>query len=1519
MAFNPFETRDYHGRWSKVASALKQLAKEFEQSSKVNVSKAQRRLLDRAIEDRGNAPKLAPKSVAVSKVYPLHVHLDQLAKSIRHEAVAANKTNPKQAQQLRKKARGVEAVRDAAKKHEPYANAKDAKPDPTPKPTATPTTKTTGSPYKAEGLNAKRNVKHMALEKLQAIAAADPSNADEKTLHTKVLAELEARDKKVAVAEKVKAAATPSPGMKDRAKAEAAVKAAVQRELGKAYSKGKWPKQYLPRAEAYYLKQTHEHVDWADPASVVAMLEVYHKKYNLNNAKYDYTKQKSVEYPFMPQHVQAALEAALAKVPGKAVPPKTDDPNAVKVLRKGDNTWEVFQGGEQLGIIRQSLPPGLDYHNFQKDYEAAPTGFKPSWPKWFKEHGVFSAKYGKQTVAQGDSPEAAADALVAYIKDELEKAKIEAAKPKPPPSAIPKGPAVKLAGLVNESDLKNGMSVKVLADPAGEHPQFSGKIVGKTKQTGRIVVEERKTKKRRAVDVSFIRPRQPKGKKAKAAGQLQHQQHGPWKAGDSAKYVAIDGSFHTGEVSKLLPNGMVSVTAPGDKEVELHRSSLLKPYEEIPEKILFSYSKAKAKQAQYVAGDHVQYSVPWPEGSGVKRGYIRTTSSHGGTGAKTFHITAEPTGPYYGDQSDKVEAVYVEGKVVDGKVVKPSQYVGTQLTVAARVYDQLRQMVRGEPQNRAEEDLKTGVLSATGTAKRRRVEISPAAKTYLMTGGLDKLKTTPAVKDRIREILTTGEGRAVKKGPLVAQYSVVGNQPLPKEEYKPKRQPRSGTDLLEELTRGIDRQQNLKALDPRKRELPNGARAGHAQQLMYDLAVGHQRGSYEPPRIVPDHEYVKRLEDAGVLDRKAFAATVPLKLPTQVQRRLNPETGKSEVVQAFENDPYFHQRKGSSTASYHAPGTLSPDDMRRVQAAVGYKQQWQARDWSMAHPDGTFLQFARSIPEDQLTDLPSGTIRKAELKREAEVAKKYDEVANREIAKLRQDENTVPFGYNLPTWSTMEMEPQKWDDVNIRIEQSARGSYVPSFYTHSVTEDGVLYHRRAVTTSRVVKEGDDFVTKALNKAGAKLVINSKNIDPGYRGRGEISAGQMLMIEEEPGTADPKKALAKAKAHALELFDEDFSSATSDEEHNSKQHPTAEARQAAAARAKAYREARSRIETADTASALFAAIQGVTLPAGTEPWKMVAISSFRNTARDPVEAILHQREGGKRIEYVPHNQSGAKSYQVPTSQRGRLTLEGYTPEEASKKLQELGIVGDLEEQVPFKAIMRSNRREGLVLPLLGDYLRGEAAPPVSKHLITHGITSAHGNGAVKIMESILEGGGIHSIAERFRRGIKVRSSSPSGDIRSGIDHIVFCALDSGGTCGSGSPIRVAMKPEAFMRRDIAMAPRDFGGMGSRYDHYKDYLNKLRKQTGHRTGSLYDPSEPEPRQIHLQKMSASPGSSEFNIGGSIPVEDMAIIGVQSQEMADRVNKLLDRLMQEGKITSRPTVVLGRDAFRRETTSS
>jgi hypothetical protein len=297
---------------------------------------------------------------------------------------------------------------------------------------------------------------------------------------------------------------------------------------------------------------------------------------------------------------------------------------------------------------------------------------------------------------------------------------------------------------------------------------------------------------------------------------------------------------------------------------------------------------------------------------------------------------------------------------------------------------------------------------------------------------------------------------------------------------------------------------------------------------------------------------------------------------------------------------------------------------------------------------------------------------------------------------------------------------------------------------------------------------------------------------------------------------------------------------------------------------------------------------------------------------------------KSIEYVPWKQD--EGTRVARSDRGRLTVNGYTPQEAAEKLKALGIVGDLEPQTPAQQIFRSDRRTGNVMPLHSAYVRGDAQPPSTDRLTVHGMTDKGASVSTKF-EQIIRTGGILPISERFKRGIYAQGSSVAGDVGSGIDNVAFQFHGGGGICGSNSPLKILVKPDVMMRRDVALSNKDFGGGEDRYSRYKKYRDWIETQAGLEVGkdgktSLYDPLDPAARQVHLDNVrdafasgyggapmaadSAYDKSAEFNVAGGIHPNDIAAIYVAGNAERDRVQQVLDAAYDQGLIDHKPPLL-------------
>lgn len=444
---------------------------------------------------------------------------------------------------------------------------------------------------------------------------------------------------------------------------------------------------------------------------------------------------------------------------------------------------------------------------------------------------------------------------------------------------------------------------------------------------------------------------------------------------------------------------------------------------------------------------------------------------------------------------------------------------------------------------------------------------------------------------------------------------------------------------------------------------------------------------------------------------------------------------------------------------------------------------------------------------------------------------------------------------------------------------------VPAFYSGGLVRDSVLMHKADETYGRVDLQDDGKVIAILQARGAIEEANRNPIDPGYNGTAKLYDGTQLTLVDQ-------------SADYLETrVDDKFIARLAEEV--VKRHPN-------------VGNGAASTWILDTLTEDGGpGVEDKPYVKHVEEKLYKALSDYFDDAstRNQVMNATIDAMGERRIEYVMHDQASWNSGGAPTNQRGALRLVGYTPQEAAERLQELGIIGDLEPEVPFRAVLRSSRRYGPVAPLHEAYIRGEAPLPKTPARITHGITNTKAGGAVESLELILGSGGLMSIHERHRQGIlgATKGVSISGDIRSGIDHAVFCTLDSGGACGGGSQVKFIMKPHAFLRRDVTLAPYDYGGCETRYPQYKSYLNGLQGEVGEKKTNLYEPISPAVRQKHFDKVQIS-GSSEYNIGPTIPIEDMEAIQVPTPADADKIVELLDGMIADGRIASRPAIVVG-----------
>lgn len=471
-----------------------------------------------------------------------------------------------------------------------------------------------------------------------------------------------------------------------------------------------------------------------------------------------------------------------------------------------------------------------------------------------------------------------------------------------------------------------------------------------------------------------------------------------------------------------------------------------------------------------------------------------------------------------------------------------------------------------------------------------------------------------------------------------------------------------------------------------------------------------------------------------------------------------------------------------------------------------------------------------------------------------------------------------------------------------------------------IVERGMQKSSIPTTTGSVTQEADLQIRKALENAGAVKTVNSKAM----HGKGtwtELKPGDMYLISEggqglseeeqvaqtlaaqpalmSPGYNGTNEYILTA-ANAMKQASQDWKEATTTAGlHDAAQRHT----QATQMLMDAYKALAEKPETHSYyAKQHLRTMRSVKKNYGSQG--AAGEGALQNAAS-------HRTGADKSIEYVPWSQGGAGSANgaAPRSQRGRLTLEGYTPEEATAKLKELGVVGDLESHTPANAIFRSSRRIGDIAPLHPAYVRGEAPVPDLPYLMTHGLTDGKAGNAVASFQGITNTGGLMSIADRFKRGIKTSTSSPVGDIGSGIDHVVFLGMDGGSTCGSSSPVRIGMRPDVTMRRDVLVSPVDFGGGKDRYPHYKNYRDKLEAQAGLEVGksTIWTPLDPKARQVHINDQAVNPGSAEYDVAHQIRVEDMQVVAVRDQPTLTQVQQHLDKLMSDGVVTRIPKVIL------------
>jgi hypothetical protein len=197
--------------------------------------------------------------------------------------------------------------------------------------------------------------------------------------------------------------------------------------------------------------------------------------------------------------------------------------------------------------------------------------------------------------------------------------------------------------------------------------------------------------------------------------------------------------------------------------------------------------------------------------------------------------------------------------------------------------------------------------------------------------------------------------------------------------------------------------------------------------------------------------------------------------------------------------------------------------------------------------------------------------------------------------------------------------------------------------------------------------------------------------------------------------------------------------------------------------------------------------------------------------------------------------------------------------------------------------------------------------------------------------VIESGGLMSTAERYRQGISVQTTTPAGDIRSGVDHVLFGCM---GESQYGN-IKIVYKDQAYLRRDVLITNRDFGPQQTRYPSYRKYHNSMRKKAdmaGYKeetNTNPYKPLSPRARQAHINGImkgqgyygaltpdQLNAGNNEWNIAHVVPVEDWAYVMVPDEDQRKGTEDLLQKMLAEGRISEAPRVIVS-SGFRNTNT--
>lgn len=214
-----------------------------------------------------------------------------------------------------------------------------------------------------------------------------------------------------------------------------------------------------------------------------------------------------------------------------------------------------------------------------------------------------------------------------------------------------------------------------------------------------------------------------------------------------------------------------------------------------------------------------------------------------------------------------------------------------------------------------------------------------------------------------------------------------------------------------------------------------------------------------------------------------------------------------------------------------------------------------------------------------------------------------------------------------------------------------------------------------------------------------------------------------------------------------------------------------------------------------------------------------------------------------------------SHQAPFSERGRLVVEGLSVQEGIETLQKLDITQKPVRDIPAawvfgrenSATAEARHHRGRITPPHREFATKPpfdmSQAPGEGSMVMHGMTGCRsGEEVVERLGKLVDSGGIQSIAERRRMGITAATMSPRGDIASGIDRGVPCAI--GSNPAHGARVFFGLRPEILERRDLWFSPRDFGSSDDRYEQYTAYANQLGQKR------IYQPTPYQGRKKHLE---------------------------------------------------------------------